>query len=242
MILLRDYNLLFIKARKVAGTSFEIALSKFASNEDIITPISSNDEKLRTEKGFTGPENFEYSNLELYKIGKLRFLSSRYNYKEKRKFYNHIPAEEIRKRLGPSYFDSLTKIGIVRNPFDSLVSLFYWVKHNGLINNISFQEFIKLKPDFINQNSRQILINDQFVLDEAIKYENFSRDIMAVEKKYALNGLYNSFSTINANSNTLPKNIDKKNLYADQNLVSTVYFLNENYIKQFGYEKKYLDI
>ena len=41
MILIRDLNILFIKGIKVAGTSFEIALSKFETKNDIVTPFGS---------------------------------------------------------------------------------------------------------------------------------------------------------------------------------------------------------
>ena len=44
MIYLRDHNLLFLKPRKVGGTSFEIALSTFAGPRDIVTPITPSDE------------------------------------------------------------------------------------------------------------------------------------------------------------------------------------------------------
>ena len=40
MIFLKDPNIIFLKPQKVAGTSFEIDLSKFASSSDIITPTT----------------------------------------------------------------------------------------------------------------------------------------------------------------------------------------------------------
>ena len=49
MILIKDLNLLFIKGIKVAGTSFEVALSKFATKNDIVTPFGSKDEENRHE-------------------------------------------------------------------------------------------------------------------------------------------------------------------------------------------------
>lgn len=47
MILLTDPKILFLKPRKVAGTSFEIALSAFANCNDVITPIAEEDEIIR---------------------------------------------------------------------------------------------------------------------------------------------------------------------------------------------------
>ena len=46
MIVLHKQKIIALKARKVGGTSFEIALSKFANKDSIITPITLDDEKL----------------------------------------------------------------------------------------------------------------------------------------------------------------------------------------------------
>ena len=51
-------NFIFIKTNKTAGTSLEIALSKFCGKEDIIGPIFTQDEDLRKSKGFLGAQNF----------------------------------------------------------------------------------------------------------------------------------------------------------------------------------------
>lgn len=51
VIYLKERNLIFIEPREVAGTSFEIALSKYAMKHDIITPISPDDEATRRELG-----------------------------------------------------------------------------------------------------------------------------------------------------------------------------------------------
>ena len=47
MIVLHKQELIFLKTRKVAGTSFEIALSSFADETSIVTPISPEHEEHR---------------------------------------------------------------------------------------------------------------------------------------------------------------------------------------------------
>lgn len=59
MIVLKLKKMIFLKAMKTAGTSFEIALSRHASESDIITPIKSADELIRSNLGFPGPMNFK---------------------------------------------------------------------------------------------------------------------------------------------------------------------------------------
>lgn len=61
MIVLHNHRIIALKARKVAGTSLEIALSKYASEKCIITPIAPLDEDIRKKLGFRGPQNFSYT-------------------------------------------------------------------------------------------------------------------------------------------------------------------------------------
>ena len=54
MIVLHEHKLIALKPRKVGGTSFEIALSKYASESSIITSINYLDEKNVKNLDFAG--------------------------------------------------------------------------------------------------------------------------------------------------------------------------------------------
>ena len=58
MILSHDYRFIFVKPKKVAGTSLEILLSQLCGPDDIITPIARKDEATRSRLGFPGPQNY----------------------------------------------------------------------------------------------------------------------------------------------------------------------------------------
>ena len=51
MIVSFPRQFIFIKTSKTAGTSLEIALSKYAVPEDILTPITAEDEVMRRTLG-----------------------------------------------------------------------------------------------------------------------------------------------------------------------------------------------
>ena len=57
MIVSYSQSFIFIKTRKTAGTSLEIALSRFCNHNDIVTPLSSplneqwDEERLRRREG-----------------------------------------------------------------------------------------------------------------------------------------------------------------------------------------------
>ncbi|HEX3663655.1 MAG TPA: hypothetical protein VHU23_00250 [Rhizomicrobium sp.] len=61
MIFSRQHDFLFIKGRKVAGTSVEIALSSICGPDDIITPITPIDEMERLKRGGKGAQNYSDS-------------------------------------------------------------------------------------------------------------------------------------------------------------------------------------
>ena len=46
-LVINKEKIIFIKGSKVAGSSFELALSKFTSTKDIITPLNADEELLR---------------------------------------------------------------------------------------------------------------------------------------------------------------------------------------------------
>ena len=161
MIFLRECNLLFLKPIKVAGTSFEISLSKFGMKHDIITPISPADEKIRATLGFAGPQNFrkplwEWDAKDLYMT--IRQRSSPI------KYFNHISAAEARTNLGSQIFDQAFKISIVRNPYDMLASLYFWEMKRRK-NKLTFLDWAQKNPRMFNINDRHYSIDGKNIID-----------------------------------------------------------------------------
>jgi len=113
MIFVRKNKILFLKPRKVAGASFEIALSKYAHADDIITRIAPEDEAFRRDLGFLGRQNDRGT---YYVFGSKYIPRLIFRRKRKLLFKQHMSAWDARKRLGSDLFDSSFKISIVRNP------------------------------------------------------------------------------------------------------------------------------
>jgi hypothetical protein len=190
MILLKQPNLLFLKSRKTAGTSFEIALSKFADENSVITPINSEDEKTRKQLGFRGPQNYLMKNL-IFRTGE-------------RKFFNHISAKLVKQRLGVDVWENSFKISIVRNPYDRAVSRYFWSKKTF---NYTPEEFENFYTDHrhLKENLEQYLIDDKDIIDFYISYESIQQDILRLEEKFTeLSGLAKLFGGIKAKGNYRP--------------------------------------
>lgn len=148
---------IFIKAGKVAGTSVEIAFQPFCHSPDI--PVEDGTQPIVTDQGIVG-----------YRGAPL----------EKTPYWtNHLSSREIRSRLGTEMFDQYFKFGVVRNPWDRIVSLYEYRKKIKQTQD-SFDAFcgkIKHIPlyDFYDV--------DNNALDYYIKFENLHEGVMNVCKK-----------------------------------------------------------
>ena len=165
MIVLHREKIIALKARKVGGTSFEIALSKYANQRSIITPISASDEDTRQQLGWRGPQNYKASFSQIGSYSKRKILSSLLRRKRPLHFYNHIPATEARQKLGEDIRRNYTKIAIIRNPFDYMISLYFWiVKEKKQRDELSFEEFVLSNPEWLLINKKIYEINGKISL------------------------------------------------------------------------------
>src|SRR4051812_7001975 len=120
MIISHKYKFIFIKTKKTAGTSIEIALSKYLDKGDIITKI--NEEDMREGLGYPGPQNYRvpYWKYTFEDLKRLLFQ------RQLCVFYNHAPATYIRKYIGEKVWNSYYKFCFERNPWDKTVSSYFF--------------------------------------------------------------------------------------------------------------------
>lgn len=164
MLLSHSKKFIFFKTKKTASTSVELFFEKFCSPK---TKISEATEELISNFGIVGSRMFKQNSFDTY--------------------YNHMPAEKILSSIGPKIFDSYHKFSIVRNPYDKLVSMFWWHQFvTSQLNNVSrlnfkdirikFREFI-LKEENIPQDKNIYTINGEIVANRILKYENLLEDL-----------------------------------------------------------------
>lgn len=122
MLLSRRLKAVFIKGRKVAGTSVEIALSLLASPEDIVTPIAPGDELERLRLGGR-PQNYsadpavERDYLRSITVSERGAIP---HPKAWRPYYNHMPLRELLLQ-NPEVSDYLI-FCVERSPYSKLIS------------------------------------------------------------------------------------------------------------------------
>ena len=199
MIISHKLKCIFIKPKKVGGTSFEVALSKYCGDKDIITPISNDDETLRKELGYRGSQNYENPFFDNHTPN---FLDI--------KFYNHIDAQSIKSIIPKKIWEEYLKISIYRDPCEVLIS-HYFFDNPG----IPFKDFIKC-TDTLEENFKITHINDKCVIDFMIRYDDIQYDIELLEERINAPGLYNTFFRMNCKKGKRPKNTFVDNMFTKE--------------------------
>ncbi|GAB3247780.1 hypothetical protein [Nocardioides dilutus] len=159
MIVSHAHRFAFLKTRKTAGTSVEIALSTVCGPDDVITPVTEADERLRAECGGRPPQNYESPPLP-------------------RKAFNHMPASMVRQLVGRQTWDDYYTFSIERNPWDAVVSLFHW-RHRDDPAPPAFADFVHepVVEELAVKNFRGYRINGELAVDRVLRYESLGDDL-----------------------------------------------------------------
>jgi hypothetical protein len=183
MIISHKFKFIFIKTIKTAGTSIEIALSKFCGPKDIITPISQEDEEIRHALGYRGSQNYLTPFLDYTRQDWAELLRKG---KRSKRFYNHMSAQEIKPLLDQSIWDNYYKFCFVRNPWDRLISLYYYSYQSEPRPTIT--EFLTTKyPLLLRRRGYDLYtINGKVVVDRICRYEDLSEELETIRVKLGI--------------------------------------------------------
>lgn len=156
-----------IKVPKTAGTSLEIALSKYLGDSDVVTRIGKEDENTRRSLGYNGPRNYNipfrnYRRLDLARIV-LRGRRARYQ--------QHSGAFDIKPYLGEHNWDNYFKFAFERNPWDKVISAAWW---RGAASSSASQMSKYITSGKLNDvpGFEMYSINNSIAVDKVFLYEN----------------------------------------------------------------------
>ena len=144
----------------------------------------------------------------------------------------HKKVKGIKRDIGDKIFNEYFKFCVVRNPYDLMVSLFFWNKRPvGDINNKRFKKFCK---KFNKCNKKNIFLDVNNECQYYIRYENLIDDIKIVLGKlgitnYDISKLPNHKSTMN------PK-IKHYSEYYDDKTKDIVKHIFKKELEMFNYE------
>jgi len=199
MIISHKHKFIFVKTKKVGGTSLELALASICDDGDIITPTS--DEEIRQELNFIGPQNYLNTYKDLGKRGTLKLILGLRERHEK--YLRHYSCTRIKEKIGPKIWNEYYKFTVMRNPYEFIVSHYFSSKRDE-----NFKDYLLANPEHLLTNWK-IISNkkNEILVDHIIKYEEYEKGLEIVSDKLKLNSnIYNLFKTISAKTDRRPKN------------------------------------
>lgn len=169
MIVSHQHRLIFLKTRKTAGTSVEIALSRICGPDDTITRLTDEDEELRRSLGGRGPQHDQSPPLPV-------------------KPFNHMPARGVREVVGEDVWGEYYRFAIERNPWDLVVSQYYWRFRNE--EAPPFEEFVRrpVVQKLADKNARIYRLRGEIAVDRVLRFESLDADLAEVWRDRGLPG------------------------------------------------------
>ena len=179
MIISHTHRYIFIKSRKTAGTSVEVALSKHCSNGDMVTSLE--------DYWFNRDERGEWLHSSMNAEG----------------FFQHDPADEVKRKVSPEIWNKYFKFSIARNPWDRVVSDFAWQARNKAemksvkrwyhrlgVPSDEFRETTKLFRRFVagewKTHDRFYVMKGELCVDFVIRFERLNEDLAEVCRRVGL--------------------------------------------------------
>ena len=187
MIISHKLRIIYIKLIKVAGTSFELALSQYCSPDDILTPIKGGGQIYRKSRGFLEAQN--YIDPET----------------EEPRFTNHTHARRIKELVPTHIWNNYLKVATIRCPYDMLISGYYFFTNKEKRAKKRFFE------EYLTKSNREFKAiyglheNGEMLADFLIRYEYLEEDIKELEAKIECPGLLRTFQGITAKQKARPK-------------------------------------
>jgi hypothetical protein len=171
-----SHRFIFLKTRKTAGTSVEMALQHLCTPPG--TPVTEPTPVLDTRFGIVGRRHAArppWSRLIFWR----------------KDWYNHMPADQIARALGRKTWTDYRKVATIRNPFDLAVSRYHFdLARRHLPEKADFRE---TQADFrdmvfrmsIDHDHDLVHLDGKFVCDEVILFEDLREQVARIARIFA---------------------------------------------------------
>lgn len=169
MIVSHELETVFIKTRKVAGTSVQLVLATQCGPDDIITPSL---EPVGREIGAREPQNHHFTGRQLTPWQLLRWVKNR----RRPGFKSHHPARDVRRRIGADRWNEYFTFTVERNPWDKAVSRYFWEKSRKP-EVPDFSRFLRLCPRYMLSCFDLYADGGEVIVDRVLAFESLRNEI-----------------------------------------------------------------
>ena len=193
MIVSHRHRFIFVKTAKTAGSSVELFLRQFCDADDIVTGLNEHDERLARSIGAGRPRNHGIRRLMPWEIRSENLADARRRreWPKHRRYRRHQRANEIPTLIGDDVWREYRKITIVRDPWDTTVSRYYWrSKRRAEDPAAALDEAVERA----GTNWTIYTIDDEVAVGTVMRYETLQADLdqltaeLGVTPRYELPG------------------------------------------------------
>jgi hypothetical protein len=201
MLVSHRHRFIYTKTFKTGGTSVECFLEQFCVT-DPERQFTEESEELVSEMGIVGFR------------GAKRPSDCKY--------WSHMPATAIKSAVGDKTWNEYFKFCVIRNPFEKLISAFYFSQHlmHGAVEFENIQEEASKFESWLKLHWRRYvdrdkyLMLDRFCLDAVVRYETLTRDLREVCRRL---GIDNDASSVpGLKTNIRPPGAKASDLYSEK--------------------------
>ena len=252
MIISDRHRFVFIKGRKVAGTSVEVGLSQICGPDDVLTPITPADEQVRYQTTGRLAQNFgaKLSQLKSFHeaitttpsdvIGQKKIPIPQGSYR------GHMPLKQI-ERVHGIFASSYQIIAISRSPYEQVLSrIKHRVSIEAIRQGVSSQidpdhpSFTKAKADVMERIATQKLhlnINmykhksGSYAITRILRHEHLGDDFKDLMHDL---GCKDFQPLPHLKKTTTRRNIDLRQMFTTSELESIHHYFSEEFT-QFNY-------
>jgi hypothetical protein len=194
-IISHKHKFIFLKTRKTASGSLEVALAGICGHQDCLCPTGDGKElgivELNNRKSFSQVKSRDLANFCASSFKNLRKGKPEFSRTWHKMFRiikgTHFDAENMKRACGPEVWNSYYKFCFERNPFDRLVSFYHW-RTKKFDNPPTFREFAlaavqgnrkdQSRLRATNFSNRPFYeINGKIVVDKVYRFENLEDEI-----------------------------------------------------------------
>jgi hypothetical protein len=166
VIISHRHRFIFIKTHKTAGSSLEMALGALCGPGDVISHMEDN-----LDTGI--PRNYLPDSTLGRAYGRsrlLRKLVHRHSPLLGAYFYEHMPAWRVRELVGEQIWGSYFCFCVERNPWDKLVSYYFWKARGQGRQLPPFRDWVMRKPARLPCDARLYFDGEHSLMDRVYEF------------------------------------------------------------------------